>query len=165
MQSLSLNHVADLAAAQIGGDQPTALLQAIERVLSEVVGVKLFTVLVHDPVQAVIRRAYSNMPESYPVGGTKPIGDTPWMHRVLKRGEAYIGRDRDDIRDVFFDYELIWSLGCESVLNLPVRWNATVIGTLNLLHEAHWYDSVEPARLDPLVQYAVPALLTMKVTL
>ncbi|UTD27936.1 GAF domain-containing protein [Bradyrhizobium sp. WD16] len=165
MQPLSLSHVADLAAAQIGGGQPTASLQAIERVLAEIVGVRLFTVLVHDPVRGFICRAYSNMPEAYPVGGTKPINDTPWMRRVLSRGEAYIGRDRDDIRDVFFDYELIWSLGCESVLNLPVRWDATVIGTLNLLHAAHWYDTVDPSRLDPLVQYAVPALLTMKETL
>lgn len=165
MQQVSLSHAAELAAALIGGDQPTTSLQAIERVLAEIVGVKLFTVLAHDPARGVIRRAYSNRPDAYPVGSTKPINDTPWMRRVLTQGEAYIGRDRDDIRDVFFDHELIWSLGCESVVNLPVRWNASVIGTLNLLHEAHWYDSVDPLSLAPLVQYAVPALLTMKETL
>ena len=165
MQPLSIDLFADLAAAQAAADQPTASLAAIDHVLAEFVGVKLFTVLIHDPARAVIRRAYSNKPDAYPVGETKPIGDTLWARQVLERGEAYIGRDRADIRDTFFDYELIWSLGCESIVNLPVKWNATVIGTLNLLHEAHWYDQVDPAALAPIVQFAAPALLMMKETL
>ena len=40
----------------------------------------------------------------------------------MQGGQPYIGRNRTDIQYVFFDYELIWSLGCESVLNMPVRW-------------------------------------------
>ena len=32
--------------------------------------------------------------------------------------------------------ELILSLGCESVLNLPVLFDGRVLGTVNLLHEA-----------------------------
>ena len=35
---------------------------------------------------------------------------------------------------------LILSLGCESVLNLPVAFDGRVLGTVNLLHEAGWYD-------------------------
>jgi hypothetical protein len=165
MKPVSISLFTELAATQAAADQPTASLTALERVLAEVVGAKLFTVLVHDPARGVIRRAYSNRPDVYPVGGTKPIGDTPWMRQVLERGEAYIGKDRTDIREVFFDYELIWSLGCESVLNLPVKWNATVIGTLNLLHEAHWYDRVDPAALAPIIQFATPALLTINGTM
>src|SRR5204862_533853 len=41
--------------------------------------------------------------------------------------------------------ELIGSLGCASVPNLPVVWNDRVLGTINLLHEAEWYDETDAA--------------------
>ena len=81
-------------------------------------------------------RFYSNKPAEYPVGGRKPVTDSAWMQTIIGRGEPYIGRTREDIREVFYDYELIWSLGCESVLNVPVRWRGQTVGTLNLLHRA-----------------------------
>ncbi len=68
----------------------------------------------------------------------------------------------DDIRSVFFDHELIRSLGCESVLNLSIRWNGPVIAVLNLLPQAHWYDAVDPMAVLPLAQLAVPALLQLQ---
>jgi hypothetical protein len=147
-----------VAAAHAAADQPDSTLRALGQALADTVGYKLFTVLLHEPDLRQVRRAYSNLPAEYPVGGAKPISDSPWMKQVLQRGEAYIGRDREDIRTVFFDYELIWSLGCESVLNMPVMWNGAVIATLNLLHEKGWYNDVDPSRLVPLAQLAVPAI-------
>lgn len=156
---LKMNDALDLvAAAHASANQPDATLRALGQALADTVGYKLFTVLLHEPDLRQIRRAYSNLPAEYPVGGAKPISDSPWMKQVLQRGEAYIGRDREDIRTVFFDYELIWSLGCESVLNMPVMWNGVVIATLNLLHEKGWYNDVDPGRLVPLAQLAVPAI-------
>ena len=35
-----------------------------------------------------------------------------------------------------------FSLGCESVLNLPVIFDGRVLGTVNMLHEAGWYDEL-----------------------
>ena len=151
-----------VAAAQAAAGQPGTSLQALADAFAETVGYKLFTVLLHDPAAGQIRRAYSNMPAEYPVAGAKPITDSPWMRQVLQRGEPYIGRDRDDIRAVFFDYELIWSLGCESVLNLSVRWDGRVLAVLNLLHESGWYNDVDPGSLLPLAQLAVPALQSMQ---
>lgn len=151
-----------VAAAQAAAGQPGTSLQALADAFAETVGYKLFTVLLHDPAAGQIRRAYSNMPEKYPVAGAKPITDSPWMRQVLQRGEPYVGRNRDDIRAVFFDYELIWSLGCESVLNLSVRWDGRVLAVLNLLHESGWYNDVDPGSLVPLAQLAVPALQSMQ---
>lgn len=152
----------NLAAAHAATGQPGATLQALADALAETAGFKLFTVLLHDPAAGLIRRAYSNRPAEYPVAGAKPITDSPWMRQVLGRGEPYVGRDRDDIRAVFFDYELIWSLGCESVLNLPVRWDGQVLAVLNLLHGGGWYNGVDPGSLLPLAQLAVPALQSMQ---
>ena len=72
--------------------------------------------------------------------GRKPLNPTFWSRHVLEQRRPYVGRSADDIRAVFFDHELIASLGCASVLNVPVVWDTRVLGTINLLHEAEWYD-------------------------
>jgi hypothetical protein len=139
-------------------DQPKPALAALQQAFADVIGYKLFTILLHDPSGKLVRRAFSNMPDAYPVGGMKPIVDTPWVRQVLGRGEAFVGHERDDIRLVFPDYELIWSLGCESVVNLPVRWDGNVIGTCNLLHQRRWYNDCNLDHLMVLAQLAVPIL-------
>ncbi len=60
---------------------------------------------------------------------------------------------------MFYDYELIWSLGCESVLNMPVRWRGQTLGTLNLLHKAGHYNEGHVAHVRLLAHLALPALL------
>jgi hypothetical protein len=59
---------------------------------------------------------------------------------VFAQQQPYIGRTAADIRACFPDAELILSLGCESVLNLPVVFDGRVLGTVNFLHEAGWFD-------------------------
>ena len=61
-------------------------------------------------------------------------------------------------RTVFYDYELIWSLGCESVLNMPVRWRGHTAGTLNLLHRAGWYDESDISTTWLFAHLALPAM-------
>jgi GAF domain-containing protein len=73
------------------------------------------------------------------VGGRKTIRPTPSTARVFGELRPYIGRTAADIRACFGDAELILSLGCESVLNVPVVFDGRVLGTLNLLHDAGWY--------------------------
>ena len=113
----------------------------------------------HHPALRQSERFYTNMPAEYPVGGRKPVTDSAWMQTIIGRGEPYIGRTRDDIREVFYDYELIWSLGCESVLNMPVRWRGQTMGTLNLLHRAGFYDESHIEAVQLAAHLALPALL------
>ena len=140
-------------------DQPGATFRAVDRALSEVPGHILFTILVHHPGLKESERFYTNMPEAYPVGGRKPVTDSAWMRRVIHGGEPYIGRTRDDIREVFYDHELIASLGCESVLNMPVRWAGQTMGTLNLLHRAGHYTEANLAGVRRVAHLALPGLL------
>ena len=139
-------------------EQPLATFRAVDAALAQSPGHILFTILIHHPALRESERFYSNQPGAYPVGGRKPVTDTPWMQRVVHGGDPYIGRTREDIRDAFFDYELIWSLGCESVLNMPVRWRGETLGTLNLLHRAGHYDEsqIDHARLA--AHLALPAM-------
>ena len=153
--------VEGLIAAQAETDQPGAVFRALDRALATQPGHILFTVLLHHPRQRESERFYTNMPEAYPIGGRKPVTDSPWMQRVVHGGQPYIGRTRDDIRDVFFDYELIWSLGCESVLNMPVRWAGETLGTLNLLHRAGHYTEADLPQVQLMAALAVPAFLAL----
>ncbi len=148
-----------LIAAHRDPDQPQATFRALDAALAEAPGTILFTILIAHPALRQSERFYSNMPEEYPVGGRKPITDSPWMQRVIRRGEPYIGRTREDIADVFYDHELIWSLGCESVLNMPVRWRGQTIGTVNLLHQAEFYSEHDVAPVRQLAHLALPAML------
>ncbi len=45
-----------------------------------------------------------------------------------------------EIAKVFPDHELIWSLGCGSVVNLPIVIGGKVVGTMNALDAEHHYD-------------------------
>ena len=149
---------AAVLAAHRDADQPAATFRAVDAALAATIGHKLFTILIHHPSLRQSERFYSNLPDAYPVGGRKPMTDSPWMQRVVHGGEPYIGRTREDIREVFFDYELIWSLGCESVLNMPVRWRGQTLGTLNLLHQAGWYDEGDVATTRLFAHLALPAM-------
>ena len=153
-----------IVAAHADSDQPGATFRALDAALAAAPGHILFTILVHHPALRQSERFYTNMPAEYPVGGRKPVTDSAWMQTIIGRGEPYIGRTREDIREVFYDYELIWSLGCESVLNMPVRWRGQTMGTLNLLHRAGFYDEshVEAVRLA--AHLALPALLMISRT-
>ncbi|MBR0845210.1 GAF domain-containing protein [Bradyrhizobium liaoningense] len=148
-----------VAAAQGRVEQPDALFAALDDALQAVIGHKLFTILTYDGDSGEAARVYSNLPGPYPTGGRKRLAPGPWTEAVLDRGEAYIGRTRDDLRDVFSDHDLIASLGCESVLNMPVRWRGRTLGSLNLLHEAGWYGEDDVAACLPFAQLALPALL------
>jgi GAF domain-containing protein len=150
-------HAVAVAACRTG--QPTPLFAALDGALAAVLGHKLFTVLLHHAATGESERRYTNQPAAYPVGGRKAMNPTPWANQVLRDKRPYIGRTAADIRAVFFDHELIASLGCASVINVPVLWDGRVLGTLNLLHEEGWYDEGDVALGSTFAALAAPALL------
>ena len=150
-----------ILAAHADPEQPGATFRAIDTALGEAPGHILFTVLVHHPDLRQSERFYSNLPEAYPVGGRKPVTDTAWMRRVIHGGEPYIGRTREDIAANFPDHALIHSLGCEAILNMPVRWRGKTLGTLNLCHRAGHYAESDLPLVRLIAQLAVPALLAV----
>ncbi len=151
------DRIARLEGLRDAGD----LYPALEREMAEAFGFKLFTLLVVDRSAGEVARVYTSDPVAYPVKGRKPLqSDTPWAQRLLIEGEPYVGYTAKDIRDVFFDHELIASLGCDSVLNLPViADDGAVVGTVNLLHEANWYTPEHAARGKAYAELLVPSYL------
>jgi hypothetical protein len=145
-------------------DQPHALFGAVDRALAATLGHRLFTILAFDPDTGEAGRIYSNQPGAYPTGERKKLPPSRWAAAVLERGEAFIGFTLEDIRGVFADHALIASLGCQSVLNMPIRWRGRTVGSLNLLHEAQWYERNDVDRCRPFAQLVLPALLTPAVS-
>jgi GAF domain-containing protein len=159
-RALQLLYQSCLAAAVPNGRDK--LFQGIDRALGELVGHKLFTILYTSPDAQQVIRLYSNQPDAYPVSGAKKMGPTPWGDLVIKRGQPYIGNTAKDIEWAFFDHELIKSLGCDSVLNVPVVVEGQTLGTLNLLHEAGWYEDKHVPIATPFAYLLAPLFAAVR---
>ena len=152
----------DAAAALAADGQPEALFVALQQAMAGAIGHRLFTVMRHDPVAGLNRRAYSSDPAAYPVSGFKPVNwDHPWTRRVLVEGKAWVGRDAADIVWAYPDHEKIAGMGLASAMNLPVRWNGRPLGTVNLLHGAGHFTETDAATGALFAALAVPALLAI----
>ncbi|MCF6326812.1 MAG: GAF domain-containing protein [Devosiaceae bacterium] len=126
-------------ALSVKSNQPLNSFDALYRLAHDIVGAKLFTLTMIDPLRKQARRIFSNMPDAYPLQGTKPIIDDAWTQQVLGRHEVFVANTISEIAEVFADYDLIRSLGCESTMNIPVTVQGEVLGTINCLHEAGHY--------------------------
>jgi hypothetical protein len=152
-----------LAVAQAAADAGSAddILAALDPALDAVFGHILFTALLYHGPEAGTERYYTSNQEAYPVGGRKPPNPSPWTQQLFVERRPYIGRDASDIRAVFFDHELILSLGCESILNIPVAHKGRTLGTLNILNAAGWYDENDIPAALVFAGLAVPAFLEL----
>jgi len=149
----------DLTDALAANDQPQALFMALEKLVDQTIGVKLFTLMEIDRQRGVARRSYSNHPDAYPVLGEKPIQVNAWTAMVQDRQETFVANSMEEIAAVFPDHELIQSLGCESCLNLPIVVGGHVIGTLNCLHHAGHYTAARVLAANSLIKAGALAFL------
>jgi GAF domain-containing protein len=143
-------------AEEAGADAPYAALQRLTEAL---VGVKLFTIMSVDLGAGLARRAYSSNPVAYPASGVKPIRQDAWFAVISEQRRPFIANTIEEIATVFGDHELIASLGCGSVINLPVFVAGQLLGTVNILHEPHYYTPERAARF--VAHAALPAKLAM----
>ena len=130
-----------------------------ERVRAEL-GVRLFTVLAWVPERRALRRVHSSHPAEYPVGGEKTVEVAAgWLDRCVTAQEPYFGPDRAAVREIFADHELIESLGCGAIINVPVVSGGRTLGVLNILDAEGAYDDSSVRAAESLAPLAVPALL------
>jgi GAF domain-containing protein len=140
--------------------QPALLYPAIDALVQQVIGHRLFTLMrVHEATDEV-ERIYSSNTTAYPVGGRKVKRGTPWSRAVLDRGEVFVARNADEVRDAFADHALIFSLGIGSIMNVPIAWAGQRLGTMNVSHEAGWFTTDDERTGRLIAPYLVPALLS-----
>jgi transcriptional regulator with GAF, ATPase, and Fis domain len=158
LSSLTLPLI-ELAHALALDEQPQRGLRALAAALSARVGYRLFTVLVLDRQAGLSRRYYSSQPDAYPTEDAKPIrADSEFYARVVAQGAPRICMDREACKAAFPDHERIFSLGCESAVNVPVRWDGQTIASLNLLHQARWYGEDMLPELACYSAFAIPVI-------
>jgi hypothetical protein len=120
--------------------------KALQELTDAAVGARLFTVMTVDMEKELAGRVYTSHPEDYPVSGTKPIHYDDWFDVVHKQRRPFVANTIEDIAKVFFDHETIWSLGCGSVINLPIEIGGELVCTVNLLDAEHYYTDERVAR-------------------
>jgi len=121
------------------------------------IGHILFTVTTVEMNEGVARRVYTNHPKQYPVSGTKPIHRDEWFDIVHGQRRSFVANTIEDIAKVFPDHELINSLGCGSVLNLPIFLRNELVATVNMLAEEQHYSTERVAAAEALLP--IPASL------
>ena len=146
-------------AALAAPDQPETTLKALQEIFRAEVDARLFTVMIYDANSGLSRRVYSSHPVEYPVSGTKPLSVGAWSRAVIEGKRCFVANTIEDIAEVFPDYELIRSLGCESVVNLPGLFAGGVLGTINLLDARGYYTPERVATIESLAPFATTALL------
>jgi hypothetical protein len=156
---LTLADLASLAERLASEQEPSLLYAAIDALVQDVIGHRLFTLMKVHEASAEVERIYSSNPVAYPVGGRKQKRGTAWSRVVLDRGEVFVARTSDEVRDAFADYELIFSLGIGSIMNVPLAYRGRRLGTINVSHEAGWFTD-EDARAGLLIApFVLPTLL------
>ena len=130
--------------------QPTSAFEGLERLAQLIMGVRLFSLMAIDRESSTAGRIYSSDQKAYPVQGTKPVPQNEWTQIVLERRETFVANDIERIAEVFPDHELIRSLGCGSVINVPIVVCGRVVGTINCLNEAGRYGPEKVAASEQL---------------
>jgi hypothetical protein len=123
-------------------------------------GYRLFTAMRYLRSTDEVERVYTTDPAAYPVGGRKLKRDTAWSRQVFGAGEPYFANDERGIRAAFDDADKILALGLGAVINVPVRHDGQVVGTLNFLREAGGYSAADLETALALAPLAAEALAT-----
>src|SRR5438874_11575301 len=118
-RALTTGDLAALARLSAASHESIELYIAIDRLVQNVIGHRLLTMMRVHEAASEVERIYSSNPTAYPVGGSKQKAGTAWSRAVLDRGEVFIARNADEVREAFADPALIFSLGIGAILSIP----------------------------------------------
>ena len=126
---------------------PQQIFAALETWVQQDVGAVISSASVFDLAAGKSRRITTNQPDIYPVSGLKDIIQNAWTAQVLDRRKSFVANTLDEIATVFPDHPIIGSLGCGSVINMPVFLGGRFMGTVNILHQPGYYTPDRVAKL------------------
>lgn len=158
MTDTPLPTFANRLAVALDGSQALDALYSFARAS---VPARLFTVTLIDLDAGQALRVYSNMPDSYPVSGRKPVTREGWFRQVIEGQNSFVANTAAEIAAVFPDQPLTASLGCDAVVNLPVVRGGRTVATVNLLDRAHSYPTDTLARIEDTLR--LPAMAALAV--
>lgn len=136
-----------------GAVSADAIFQHLEDAAQKHVGVTLFTVMDYVADRNMGRRCFTNDPDNYPASGWIPLQDNAWFDCVIRKQKTYVANDADQITRDFADADLIASLGCGAIVNLPLIENGQVVATVNLLNKAGHFNN---QKLEEVHRFLLP---------
>ncbi|MFT4193660.1 GAF domain-containing protein [Ottowia sp.] len=154
-----LQNLAQAAHALGRADGADARWAEVSRLAEAVFSHRLLTGLVYLREQRLMRRIFTSDESISPLGGFKATGRGPWSVQVLEQGLPYVGSDEADIRTVFSEADLLIERGLHAVLNIPIWFDAGVIGSINLLGHRHAYDQVSEPLIDLMAGLCTPVFI------
>jgi len=89
--------------------------------------------------EGLARRSFSSNQQIYPTSGTKPIVRTQWYEDVVEGQQPFLANHADQMGDQFPDLDIIKSIGCGSIVNVPVVRNGQTVAVINILHEEGFF--------------------------
>lgn len=140
----------------------TEIMSALQDLVQQDVGAIIYSCSTFDLVARKSRRVFTNQPQVYPVSGLKDITPNAWTKCVLDGRKTFVANTLDDIAQVFPDHPIIKSLGCGSVINMPVFLSGRFLGTVNVLHQAGHYTPDRVSRLQLLRPAAMLAFAALE---
>ena len=158
-RELTVEDVAHLLALTADSADAQPVYRAAQRIAAETIGWRLFTILRYVERDQAVERLHSSDAVSYPVGGRKPLGKIAASHGAMDKGEVFLAATKEDVREAFFDHELIFSLGISAILSVPIRHAGRRLGTVNLCGEEGMYGPPEIVRGKVLAGLLAPVLL------
>ena len=133
--------------------RPNAAWIALQILAQATIGAKLFTVMAMDMDKGLTRRAYTSDP-LFPETTAKPIFYDEWLDTIYRQRKLFVANTIADLARVFPDSERIASIGCGSVINIPVFVGGKLCGTVNCLDAEQHYT---PERVEMSKLLALPA--------
>ena len=143
----------------VSKDSNKIFFKKIDQLIKKSIGHKLITFTVIDHSIKYVERIYTNNPKVYPLLGRKKIPKNMWSQKVIKNKKHFLGKNKKEIKKLFFDYEIIFSLGCGSIINFLVKFNNKPIGTINILDKEYKYNHIDIEKLGPISSFLIPFFL------
>ena len=158
-RELTIEDVKAVIAVASESADPKPVYRAAERIAVETMGWRLFTILRYVEAEEAVERLHSSDEAAYPVGGRKPLSKITASHGAMEHGGIFLAGTKAQVKEAFFDHELIFSLGITAIMNVPVRHAGRRLGTLNFCGEEGNYHEREMQIGRVLAGLLAPALL------
>jgi len=146
-------------SSSISKDNNKVFFKKIDQLIKRSIGHKLITFTVIDDKLKYVERIYTNNSRIYPLLGRKKLPKNKWSQQVIKNKKHFLGKNKKDIKKLFFDYQIIFSLGCGSIINFLVKFDNKPIGTINVLDKEFKYNNKDIKKLEEINILLIPFFL------
>ena len=145
-------------------DNNIIFCKKIDKYINNNIGHKLITFTAIDKSKKYVERIYTNNPKVYPLLGQKPVPKNKWSNILKKNSKNYfLGKNKKEIKKIFFDYETIFALGCGSIINFLVRVNNIPLGTINILDREYKYKNTDIKKIEEISIFTIPLFINHRI--